>query len=35
MDTIKKIYSHLFGKNVTGTEDVEYVTEIITQCKKK
>ena len=35
MDTIKKIYYHLFGKNVTGTEDVEYVTEIITKRKKR
>ena len=35
MDTIKKIYSHLFGKNATGTEDVEYVTEIIKKRKKR
>lgn len=35
MDTIKKIYSHLFGKNITGTEDVKHVAEITKKRKKR
>ena len=33
MNTIKKAYSYLFGKKVTGTEDVKHVTE--TKKRKK
>ena len=35
MNSIKKAYSYLFGKNVTGTEDVKHVTETKKKRKKR
>ena len=35
MNTIKKAYSYLFGKKVTGTEDVKHVTETTKTRKKR
>ena len=35
MNTIKKAYSYLFGKRVTGTEDVKHVTETKKKRKKR
>ena len=35
MNTIKKAYTYLFGKKVTGTEDVKHVTETNKMRKKR
>lgn len=35
MNTIKKAYSYLFGKKVTGTEDVKHVTKTTKTHKKR